>query len=177
VKKGEKKKYLDRQALEARRAKSRQRGEPEEESPSDDDGRDGDDDSDDSEGMVSCLDRILEGPPRGGVDVPRTGAPKAGPGGSHRPYTATPPAPAPSRAVSHPQPPPASKAGSRVKPQVTGPLTRGHAVASDKGETSRRCASPGARQVGDAGPRPASVLEGSRAFDAGWLEAQQSRHR
>jgi len=33
AKKGEKKKNLDRQALEARRAKSRQRGEPEEESP------------------------------------------------------------------------------------------------------------------------------------------------
>ena len=40
--KGEKKKNLDHQALEARRAKSRQRGEPEEESPSDDDGGDGD---------------------------------------------------------------------------------------------------------------------------------------
>ena len=33
AKKGEKKKNLDRQALDARRAKSRQRGEPEEESP------------------------------------------------------------------------------------------------------------------------------------------------
>jgi hypothetical protein len=85
VKKGGKKKNLDRQALEARRAKSRQRGEPEEESPSDDDGGDGDDDSDDSEGMASCLDRILEGPPRGDVDVPWTGAPKVGPGGSHHP--------------------------------------------------------------------------------------------
>ena len=81
AKKGEKKKNLDRQALEARRAKSRQRGEPEEESSSDDD--DGDEDSDDSEGMASRLDRILEGPPRGDVDVPRTETPKEGPGGSH----------------------------------------------------------------------------------------------
>jgi len=61
-KKGEKKKNLTRQALETRRAKSRQRGEPQEESPDEDDGSDGDDDSDDSEGMASRLDRILEGP-------------------------------------------------------------------------------------------------------------------
>ena len=60
MKKGEKKKNLDRQALEARRAKSRQMGEPEEESPSDDDGGDGDDDS---EGMSYRPDRILKGPP------------------------------------------------------------------------------------------------------------------
>jgi len=59
----EKKKNLARQALEARRSKSKQRGEPEEESPNEDDGGDGDDDSDDSEGMASRLDRILEGPP------------------------------------------------------------------------------------------------------------------
>jgi len=58
----EKKKNLVRQALETRRAKSRQRGEPEEESPDVDDGGDGDDDSDDSEGMASRLDRILEDP-------------------------------------------------------------------------------------------------------------------
>ena len=83
AKKGEKKKNLDRQALEARRAKSRQRGEPEEESPSDDD--DDDEGSDDSEGMASRLDRILEGPPRGDVDVPRTETPMEGPSGSHRP--------------------------------------------------------------------------------------------
>jgi len=103
-KKGKKKKNLDRQALEARRAKSRQRGEPEEESPSDDDGGDGDDDSDDSEGMVSRLDRILEGPPRGDVDAPQMGAPKEGPGGSHRPRADTPPAPATNRAAPRPQP-------------------------------------------------------------------------
>ena len=77
-KKKEKKKNLERQALETRRAKSRQRGEPEEESPDEDDGGDDDDDSDDSEGMVSRLDRILEGPPRTDVDAPRTGAPKGG---------------------------------------------------------------------------------------------------
>ena len=83
-KKKEKTKNLDRQALEARRAKSRQRGEPEEESPSEDDGGDGCDDSDDSEGMASHLDRILEGPPRGDVDAPRMGAQKEGPSGSLR---------------------------------------------------------------------------------------------
>jgi len=77
AKKGEKKKNLDRQALEARRAKSRPRGEPKEESPNDDD--DDDEDSDDSEGMASRLDRILEGPPRGDVDAPRTETPKEGP--------------------------------------------------------------------------------------------------
>ena len=81
-KKGEKKKNLARQALETRRAKSRQRGEPEEESPDEDDGCDGDDDSDDSEGMASRLDRILEGPPQTGVDIPRMGVPKGAPSGS-----------------------------------------------------------------------------------------------
>ena len=80
-KKKEKKKNLARQALETRRAKSRQRGEPEEESPDEDDGGEGDDDSDDSEGMASRLDRILEGPPQTGVDVPRTGVPKGAPSG------------------------------------------------------------------------------------------------
>jgi len=83
-KKKEKTKILDRQALEARQGKSRQRGEPEEESPDEEDGGDGDgdDSSDDSEGMASRLDRILAGPPRADADVPRTGAPKEGPGGS-----------------------------------------------------------------------------------------------
>jgi len=76
-KKKEKKKNLARQALEAHRSKSEQRGEPEEESPNEDDGGD-DDDSDDSEGMASRLDWILEGPPRTGVDVPWTGVPKGG---------------------------------------------------------------------------------------------------
>ncbi|XP_021309111.1 uncharacterized protein DDB_G0284459-like [Sorghum bicolor] len=75
-KKKEKKKNLTRQALETRRVKSRQRGEPEEESPNEDDGADGDDDSDDSKGMVSRLDRILEDPPETGVDVPQMGVPK-----------------------------------------------------------------------------------------------------
>ena len=46
----EKKKNLERQALETRRAKSRQRGEPEEDSPDEDDGDEGDNGSDDSEG-------------------------------------------------------------------------------------------------------------------------------
>jgi len=83
ARKGEKKKNLDRQALDAHRAKSRQRGELEEESPDDDD--DDDEGSDDSEGMASHLDRILEGPPRGDVDAPRTEAPREGLSGSHRP--------------------------------------------------------------------------------------------
>jgi len=105
AKKGEKKKNLNRQALEARRAKSRQRGEPEEESTSDDD--DDDEDSDDSEGMASRLDRILEGLPRGDVDAPRTETPKEGPGGSHRPRAVTPPAPMAGQVA--PRPPPASR--------------------------------------------------------------------
>jgi len=146
---------LDRQALEARRAKSRQRGEPEEESPSEDDGGDDDGNSDDSEGMASRLDQILEGPSRGDVDALRLGAPKEVPGGSHRTRADTPPAPAPSRAVPHHQHPPVPKTSGRAKPQATGPLTRGRAAASEKGDTGRRSASPGARPAGDAGPRPA----------------------
>jgi len=101
-KKGEKKRNLNRQALDARRAKSRQRGEPEEESPSEDDGGDSGDDSEDSEGMASRLDRILEGPPGGDVDARRTGAPKEGPSGFHRPRTNTHPAPTTSQAAPHP---------------------------------------------------------------------------
>ena len=134
-KKKEKKKNLDRQALKTRRAKSRQRGEPEEESPDEDDGDDGDDDSDDSEGMASRLDQILEGPPQTGVDVPRTGVPNGAPSGSREsqqressprcPRADTPPGPAPGQTVPHPQPPPVSKAGHRVMSLATGPLTRG----------------------------------------------------
>ena len=113
AKKGEKKKNLDRQALEARRAKSRQRGEPEEESPSDDDGDDNED-SDDSEGMASRLDHILEGPSRGDVDAPRMGIPKEGPGGSHRPRADTPPVPATGQVA--PRPPPVPKMGVNARP-------------------------------------------------------------
>jgi len=80
-KKKEKKKNLERQALETRRAKSRHREEPKEESPDEDDGGDGDDDSDDSEGMASRLDRIFKGPSQSDVDAPRTGAPKGGQAG------------------------------------------------------------------------------------------------
>lgn len=111
-KKKEKKKNLERQALETRRVKSRQRGEPEEESPDEDDGGDGDDDSDDSEGMASRLDRILEGPPQTGVDVPRTGVQKGAPSRSHesqqressprRSRADTPLEPAPGRTVPRP---------------------------------------------------------------------------
>ena len=82
-KKKEKKKNLARQALETRRAKSKKREEPEEESPDENDGSDGDDDSDDSEGMASGLDRILEGPPQTGADIPWTGVPEGWPSGSH----------------------------------------------------------------------------------------------
>ncbi|XP_021317713.1 uncharacterized protein LOC110435929 [Sorghum bicolor] len=110
--------------------------------------------------MASRLERIPEGPPRGNIDAPQTGAPKEGPGGSHRPRADTPPTPAPSRAAPCHQPPPAPKAGGQAKSQATGPLTRGRAVAFEKGETGRRSASPGARQVGDAGPRPAPAREG-----------------
>ncbi|XP_021319201.1 RNA polymerase II degradation factor 1-like [Sorghum bicolor] len=70
-------------------------------------------------------------------------------------------------AVPCPQPPPAPKAGGQAKPQATGPLTCGRAAASGKGEIGRRSASPGARQVGDAEPRPAPVREGPGASTRG----------
>ena len=143
-KKKEKKKNLERQALETCRAKSRQRGELEEDSPDEDDGDEGDDGSDDSEGMASRLDRILEGPPQADIAIPRTGAPKGASSGSRdgrqgesslrRSRVDTPPAPAQGQIIPHPQTPPASKAGNRVKSLATGPLTRGRAAASSKGE-------------------------------------------
>jgi len=167
-KKGEKKKNLARQALETRRARARQRGEPEEESPDEDDGGHGDDDSDDSEGMASRLDRILEGPPHTGVDIPRTGVPKGAPSGSResqqrepsprRSHTDTPLAPVQGRTVPRPQPPPASK---------TGPLTCGRAAALSKGETGHGSTSPGVGKVGDAEPRPSSAREGPGALTRG----------
>ena len=163
-KKGDKKKNLDRQALEARRSKSRQRGEPEEESPSDDDGDD-DEDSDDCEGMASHLDCILEGPPRGDIDAPRMETPKEGPGGSHRPCADTPPVPATGLVAL--RPPPAPNTGGHARPQAMGPLTRGRAVAFEKGDTGRRSASPGAPQAEVAGPRPMPVLEGSGTLTRG----------
>ena len=113
AKKGEKKKNLDHQALEARRAKSRQRGEPEEESPSDDDYDD--EGSDDSEGMASCLDRMIEGPPLGDVDTPRKETPKEGPGGSHRPRVDAPPAPMAGQVA--PRPPPAPRGAAMLGPR------------------------------------------------------------
>jgi hypothetical protein len=163
AKKGEKKRNLDRQALDARRAKSRQRGESEEESPNEDD--DDDEDSDDSEGMASRLDQILEGPPRGDVDVPRTEAPKEGLSGSHRPRADTPPAPMAGQVA--PRPPPAPRGGGHARPQATGPLTRGRAAASEKGVAGRRSASPGARQAGVAAPRSVPILEEPGAFMRG----------
>jgi len=179
-KKKEKKKNLERQALETRGAKSRQRGEPEEESPDEDDGGNDDDDSDDSEGMASHLDRILVGPPRTDVEAPRTGAPKGGPSGSLerqqresspcRSHADTPPAPMQGRTIPRPQPPPASNAGDRAKSLATGPLTHGRAAASSKGEASRRSASPGARQAGDAEPRPVPVREEPGALTQGSVD-------
>jgi len=121
-KKGEKKKNLDRQALEAHRSKSRQRGEPEEESPSDEDDDD-DEDSDDSKGMASRLDRILEGPPRGDVDAPRTETPKEGLSGSHRPRADIPPLPRLVR--SHRALPRCPK-----RAVMLGPRRRGHFLAA-----------------------------------------------
>ena len=82
-KKKEKKKNLERQALEKRRAKSRRRGESEEEYPDEDDGGNGDDSSDNSEGMVACLDKILECPPQADIDVAQTGAPNKASGEPH----------------------------------------------------------------------------------------------
>ena len=149
--------------------KSRQRGEPEEESPDEDDGNEGDDGSDNSEGMAARLDRILEGPPQADVIVPRTGAPKGvssssrdGQQGESSPRHSradSPPALAQGQAVPRPQPPPVSKAGHRVKSMATGPLTRGRTAASSQGETGRRSSSPSARQAGDAEPRPTSAYE------------------
>ena len=57
VEKKEKRKNLECQALEERRAKVRHKGVPEEDSPNEDDG---DDDDEDSEGMVTHLDRVLQ---------------------------------------------------------------------------------------------------------------------
>jgi len=172
-KKGEKKKNLARQALETCRAKSRQRVEPKEESPDGDDGGDGDDNSDDSEGMASRLDRILEGLPQIGVDVSRTGVPMGAPSASHesqqressphRSRADTPSEPAPGRTVPRPQPPPASKVGHRVKSLATGPLTRGRAAASSKGEMDHGSTSPGAGQAGDTELRLAPTREGPGA--------------
>jgi len=103
-KKKEKTKNLKRQALEKRRAKSRQKGEFEEDSPHDDKVNEGDDDCDDSEGMVARLDRILEGPPRADIDISRAGVSKRASSGPHdgqqkeaslrRSRADTPPAPA-----------------------------------------------------------------------------------
>ena len=176
-KKKEKKKNLERQALETRRAKSRQRGEPEEDSPDEDDGNEGDDGSDDSEGMAARLDRILEGPPQADVVVPRTGAPKGASSGSRdgqrgessprHSCTDTPPVRTQGQAVPRPQPAPASKAGHRVKSLATWPLTRGRAAASSKGEIGHRSTSPGARQAGDAEPRPAPARGGPEASTQG----------
>jgi len=75
------KKNIERQALEKRRAKARQKGESEEDSPDEDDGNEGDDDSDNSKGMAARLDRILEVPPRANVDTSRAGTSKRASGG------------------------------------------------------------------------------------------------
>ena len=119
------------------------------------------------------LDRILEGPPQTGVDVPRTGVPKGAPSGSResqqressprRSRADTPPEPAPGRTIPRPQPPPTSKAGHQVKSLATGPLTHGRAAASSKGGTDRRSTSPSTGHAGNAEPRPAPTREGPGA--------------
>jgi len=76
-------------------------------------------------------------------------------------------APAQGRTVPRPQPPPASKAGHRVKSLATGPLTRGRTVASSKEETGRGSTSPGAGQAGDTELRLALVREGPGALTQG----------
>ena len=126
--------------------KLRPKGEFEEDSLDEDDGNEGDNDSDDSEGMAAHLDRILEGPPQADVDALRTGAPKSTSGSPRdgqqkessprRSRADTPLEPARGRAVSRPQPPPASGAVHRVKTMVIGPLTLGRAAvaASSQGE-------------------------------------------
>ena len=80
-KKKEKKKNLERQALEVRRAKSRHGGESEEDSPDEDDESDDSDDGEDSEGTAARLNRILEDLPRTDVDTSRAGASKGPLGG------------------------------------------------------------------------------------------------
>ena len=158
-KKKEKKKNLEWQALEERRAKSRHEGEPEEESPDEDDSDD-DDDDDDSEGMAAQLDRAVQGLPQIDVSSLRVGASK-GPQGEprderqkevspRRPCSDTPPASAQGRAVPPSQHIPASGLGRRVKTSMTGSLTRGRAaaMASSQGGGHRWSASPDVRQAG-----------------------------
>ena len=128
--KKEKKKSLERQALEECLAKSRHEGEPEEESPDEDDS---DDDDDDSDGMAARLDRAVQGQPQ--IDVPssRAGASK-GPqrkpynrcqkeASSCRPRGDTPPAPTQGRVVPPLQPLLAFGPGRRVKSSMMAPLT------------------------------------------------------
>jgi len=92
VKKGEKKKNLDRQALEARRAKSRQRGDPEEESPV----------KTMAEMVMTTATTprgwrlVLIGSSRVRLEAMSTSH------GSHRPHADTPPAPVLSRTAPHP---------------------------------------------------------------------------
>ena len=66
-KKKVKRKNLEPQSLEEHRAKVRCEGEPEEDSPDEDDGDDDDDDDDHSKGMVTRLDRALQGLPQTNV--------------------------------------------------------------------------------------------------------------
>ena len=74
-KKKEKRKNLERQALEEHRAKARREGEPEEDSPDEDDG-DNDNDDEDSKGTVARLDHVLQGLPQTDVSSSRAGASK-----------------------------------------------------------------------------------------------------
>ena len=161
------------------RAKSRQKGESEEDSRDEDDWNEGDSDSDDSEGIAARIDRILEGPPRADVDTSRAGSSKRTSGGPRtgqqkemsprRSRADTPLAPAQGQAISQPQPPPESGAGHRVNTMATGPLTRGRAAmaASSQREGGCRSANPSARQVGGLESRPAPAHEKHGALTRG----------
>jgi len=70
-------KNLERQALEERWAEARREGRLEEDSTDDDD----DDEDNDSEGMVACLNRILQAPPQADVSSSRAGVSKRSQGG------------------------------------------------------------------------------------------------
>jgi hypothetical protein len=134
VEKKEKRKNLERQALEECRGQVRREGRPEEDSPDEDNDDDFDDD-DDSEGMAACLDRILQAPPHADVSLSRMVAPKGSQGGEHEgrrretsprcPRADTPPATTRGRADLLPRPPQASGPGYQVKTSRTGPRCRG----------------------------------------------------
>ena len=105
------------------------------------------------------------------ADVLRSGTPKEGPGGSlERQQRESSPAIPVSMSLPH-----RLKAGSSRTPnlplhqrQATGPLTRGRAAASGKGETSRRSAPRLKRTLEQAQPSMANRLKvGAASKDSG----------